>query len=153
MVEESPKALRKLCLQQLHGPLIIPAMAPITSSSRKTSYAPATPTTAFPINFPLADNTDLKVVVNGVTRTDFTVAATYLDGLSYDAIVNMNTAVTGSVVIYGQRIPRRTNQFQDGRPLNLTGEPIANADLVNRLGQDRNILDAAIERLKQSRVV
>jgi len=35
----------------------------------------------------------------------------------------------------------------------LAGEPIANADLVNRLAQERNILDAAIERLQQSRVV
>lgn len=31
----------------------------------------------------------------------------------------------------------------------LTGEPIANADLVNRLAQELNILDAAIERLRQ----
>ncbi len=94
-------------------------MAPITPSTRKTSYAPVTPTTAFPVNFPLADNTDLKVMVNGVERTDFTVAATYPDGLSYDAVVNMNTAVTGAVVIYGQRIPRRQNQFQTGRPLTM----------------------------------
>ncbi len=95
-------------------------MAPITPSSRKTSYAPVTPTTAFPINFPLADNTDLKVVVNGVTRTDFTVTATYPDGLSYDAVVNMNTAVTGAIVIYGQRVPRQQNQFQTGRLLTMT---------------------------------
>ncbi len=92
-------------------------MAPITPSSRKT---PVTPTTAFPINFPLADNTDLKVVVNGVTRTDFTVTATYPDGLSYDAVVNMNTAVTGAIVIYGQHVPRQQNQFQTGRLLTMT---------------------------------
>lgn len=94
-------------------------MAPITPSSRKTSYAPVTPTTAFPVNFPIADNTDLKVTVNGATRTDFTVAATYPDGLSYDAVVNMNTAVTGTVIIYGKRIPRRQNQFQTGAGLSM----------------------------------
>lgn len=92
-------------------------MAPITPSTRKTSYAPVTPTTAFPVNFPIADNTDLKVFVNDAARTDFTIAATYPDGLSYDAVVNMNTAVTGDVVILGGRVPRRTNQFLDGRPL------------------------------------
>ncbi len=32
----------------------------------------------------------------------------------------------------------------------MAGEPIANADLVNRLAQERNILDAALERLRQT---
>ncbi len=94
-------------------------MAPITPSTRKTTYNPVTPTTAFPVNFPIADNSDLKVTVNGAARTDFTVASTYPDGLSYDAVVNMNTAVTGAVIIYGKRIPRRQNQFQTGRPLTM----------------------------------
>lgn len=133
-------------------------MAPITPSTRKTSYNPVTPTTAFPVNFPIADNSDLKVTVNGATRTDFTVASTYPDGLSYDAVVNMNTAVTGAVIIYGKRIPRRQNQFQTGRPLSI---PDLNASLNTleiesqeaRRDIDQNTSDIAQEIIDRGNAV
>lgn len=104
-------------------------MVTIAPSLRKTTYDPVAPTTAFQVNFPLFDNDDLKIVVNDEVRTDFTVSAAYLDGISTNAIVNMSSGVTGSVIIYGARTPARTDQFATGASL-----PISNFNYaLNRL--------------------
>jgi hypothetical protein len=104
-------------------------MVTIDPSLRKTTYNPVTPTTAFQVNFPLFDNDDLKVVINDEVRTDFTVSATYVDGVTTNALVNMSSGVTGSVIIYGDRTPARTDQFATGGPL-----PISNFNYaLNRL--------------------
>lgn len=106
-------------------------MVTITPSDRKTTYSPVAPTTTFQVDFPLFDNDDLAVSVNGLPRTDFTVSATYNNGVSTNAAVNMSVAVTGDVIILGLRAPRRENQFQTGAPI-----PVENFNLA------LNILEA-----------
>jgi hypothetical protein len=109
--------------------MIIPAMVTITPSLRKTTYDPVVSTTTFAVNFPLFANADLLVVINDVPRTDYTVTATYVDGVSTNAAVIMNSGVIGNVVIYGMRAPARTDQFNNGAPL-----PISNFNYaLNRL--------------------
>ncbi|NTG01885.1 hypothetical protein G6L30_17350 [Agrobacterium rhizogenes] len=104
-------------------------MVTILPSNRTTTYDPVTPTTAFPVVFPLFDNDDLLIEINGDPRTDYVVSATYINGVSTDASIIMSTGVTGSVVIYGMRSPRRTDQFLNGGPL-----PIENFNYaLNRL--------------------
>lgn len=95
-------------------------MVTITESTRETSYQPTTPTTAFPVGFPLFDNDDLLVVANGEIITAYTVSGTYVEGISTDAVVNISgPGVTGDVSVKGNRAPRRTDQYKNGAPLKI----------------------------------
>lgn len=90
----------------------------ITSpDDRLTTYQPVTPTMEFAADFPIFNNDDLKVVVDGEERDDFVVSATYVQGISNDAKAVFGTGVTGLVQIVGSREPRRTNRFLNGGPL------------------------------------
>ncbi|SPL64401.1 SGNH/GDSL hydrolase family protein [Ochrobactrum soli] len=99
-------------------------MVTITASTRETPYYPVTPTTEFPCDFPIFGQntgefpaTDLDVEVNGIPTTDFIVVATFVDGISTDAIVRLPSGVTGEVIVRGMRTPRRTDQYANGAPL------------------------------------
>jgi len=101
-------------------------MVTITASTREAFYNPVVPTTDFLVNFPIFGrnvgefpSTDLQVEVNGQLRTDFTILATFIEGVSTNAVVRMNVAVTGFVAIRGKRAPRRTDQYQTGAPLRI----------------------------------
>ena len=95
-------------------------MVTISESSRQTPYQPTTPTNAFPVGFPIFDNDDLQVLANGKVITAYTVTATYVGGVSTDAVVNITGAgITGDVLIKGNRIPRRTDQYRNGAPLKI----------------------------------
>ncbi len=119
-------------------------MVTILPSDRTTTYDPVTPTTAFPVNFPLFDNDDLLVEINGDPRTDYVVSANYIEGVSTDASVIMNFGVTGSVVIYGMRQPARTDQFSTGGPL-----PISNFNYaLNRLTIENQESRRDIDKLR-----
>ncbi len=96
-------------------------MTMITPSQRLTAYSPTVSTTNFPVDFPIFDNDDLAVMVDGEYRTDFTITATYVDGISTNAIVVMSVGVTGDVWIIGLRPPSRTDQFVSGAPLPISG--------------------------------
>ncbi len=111
-------------------------MVTITASTRETPYQPVTPTTDFPCMFPIFGKnvgefpaTDLEVEINGEIRTDFTVIATFVDGISTDAIVRMSVGVTGDVLVRGKRTPRRTDQYANGAPLPISAHNYA----LNRL--------------------
>lgn len=102
-------------------------MVTITPSLRETPYAPVSPTTDFPVGFPIFGKnvgefpaTDLEVEVNGDVTTAFTVVATFADGISTDAFVRLSSGVTGDVIIRGKRTPRRTDQYVNGAPLPIT---------------------------------
>ncbi|RAX40750.1 hypothetical protein [Rhizobium tropici] len=96
-------------------------MVTIAPSSRLTAYQPIAPTTIFPVGFPIFDNDDLAVTVDGMPRTDFSVTATYVEGVSTNASVVMDIAVTGDVFVIGLRQPARTDQFVIGAPLPISG--------------------------------
>ncbi|MFV0798936.1 right-handed parallel beta-helix repeat-containing protein [Brucella sp. MAB-22] len=95
-------------------------MVTITASPRRTSYQPTTPTTVFPVRFPIFDNDDLKVTLNGDLYSSFTVSANYVNGIATDAAINVTgPGVVGDVVIEGYRLPRRTDQYRPGAPLKI----------------------------------
>lgn len=101
-------------------------MVTITPSLRETTYSPVSPTTDFPVGFPIFGRnigefpaTDLEVVVNDAVRTDFTVIATFAEGVATNAVVRMATSVSGSVIVRGRRTPRRTDQYANGAPLSI----------------------------------
>ncbi|MGK9282333.1 hypothetical protein [Sinorhizobium meliloti] len=96
----------------------------ITSPDDRISfYNPLVATTEFPAQFPVFDNDDIKVFVDGAERDDFAVTATYTEGVSNDAKAVFAAGITGSVVVVGDRNPHRTNAFGSGplppRDLNL----------------------------------
>jgi hypothetical protein len=96
-------------------------MVTIAPSERFTSYAPVTPTTAFPVNFPIFDPDDVKLLLDGVDYPAITVSATFVEGVSTDAVINVvGGGLTGDVVVVGDRAPRRTDQYQNGRALNIS---------------------------------
>jgi hypothetical protein len=63
-------------------PVIFTGMSITTADDRVTSYAPVVATTDFAADFPVFDVADISVFVNGVERFDFTVSATFSDGIS-----------------------------------------------------------------------
>lgn len=118
-------------------------MSTTSPDERFTTYTPSVSTTEFPALFPVFDNGDLSVFVNGVERADFTVTATYDDGVSNNAKVIMNAGVIGSVVIVGARDPRRGNRFGFGpippRDLNLAFDAIEGEMQEARRDIDRSV--------------
>ncbi|WP_139109935.1 hypothetical protein [Ensifer sp. LC163] len=98
----------------------------ITSpDDRLSQYNPVVPTTEFPANFPVFDNDDIKVFVDGEERDDFAVSGTYTDGVSIDAKAVFAVGVTGQVYVVGYRLPRRTNLFHNGGPLPIRDQNLA----------------------------
>lgn len=101
-------------------------MVTITASTREAFYDPVVPTTDFPVNFPIFGKnvgefpaSDLQVEINSEIRTDFIVIGDFIEGISTNAIVRMNSAVTGFVVVRGKRSPRRTDQYINGGALRI----------------------------------
>lgn len=92
-------------------------MSITTADDRATSYNPVTPTTMFAADFPVFDNDDLAVLVDQVEREDFTVVASYIDGVSNDATIVFASGVSGAVKVYGRRAARRSSRFTNGAPL------------------------------------
>ena len=92
---------------------------------RISEYAPTSPTTTFPATFPVFDNADLEVYHNGVKRTDFTVSASYSEGISNDARAVFSPGITGSVIVVGARSPRRQSRFSIGAPLPIWAQNLA----------------------------
>lgn len=92
-------------------------MSTTAADDRRTRYNPVVATTDFAADFPVFDNDDLKVFVDGVERDDFAVTATYVNGIANDAKAVFAVGVTGVVDVVGYRDPHRTNRFVDGAPL------------------------------------
>lgn len=84
---------------------------------RISEYNPVVSTTEFPATFPIFDNDDLKVFVEGEERDDFAVSATYVEGISSNARAVFASGLTGKIQVVGARDPRRTNRFISGAPL------------------------------------
>jgi len=98
----------------------------ITSpDDRITEYNPVVATTEFGADFPVFNSSDLKVIHDGEERSDFTVTATYVDGISTDAKVVFLLGIVGKVQVVGAREPRRTNRFQNGGPLPIRDQNLA----------------------------
>jgi len=89
----------------------------ILDEDRRITYTPSSPTTAFPVPFPIFDLTDVAVLVAAVEllAADYTVTGTLIDTAYSDAIVTLDTAVQAvDVLIVGRRSPRREDQFVEG---------------------------------------
>ncbi len=89
-------------------------MSVTTSDKRITTYNPVVATTDFAALFPVFDNYDLTVLVDGVERTDFAVSATYVEGVSTDAKAVFAVGIVGRVDVVSLRDPHRTNRFGFG---------------------------------------
>ncbi|MDQ0132669.1 hypothetical protein J2T08_000570 [Neorhizobium galegae] len=87
------------------------------ADARFTEYNPLVPTTDFAADFPVFGVDDLAVYVDDVQRFDFTVTASFTDGISNDAKVILLSGVIGSVYVVGARAPHRTNRFTNGAPV------------------------------------
>lgn len=107
-----------------HG-LQCPIMSTTSPDERLSIYSPVVATTQFAAGFPVFDNADLGVTVEGVERFDFTVTATYSNGISNDAKVVFVSGVIGEVIVFGKRAPHRTARFVDGAPLPTWAQNLA----------------------------
>lgn len=109
--------------------------------NRISEYDPVSPTTEFPATFPVFDNDDLIVVHDGVERVDFTVSATYVEGISTNAKAVFAVGIIGNVQVIGRRKSRRTNRFGSGGALPIWTQNLA-LDTVQaelqELGRDRD---------------
>ncbi|KVK43567.1 hypothetical protein BCY90_17445 [Agrobacterium deltaense] len=85
-------------------------MSVTTFNKRITTYNPVVATTEFAALFPVFDNDDLTVLVDGVERTDFAVSATYVEGVSTDAKAVFAVGIVGRVDVVSLRDPHRTNR-------------------------------------------
>jgi hypothetical protein len=100
-------------------------MSITTPDPRISTYNPVVATTDFPAVFPIFDNDDISVFVNGVERFDFSVSATYVQGIATDGKAVFAVGVTGLVEVVGKRAPHRTNRFVDGAPLPVRDQNLA----------------------------
>lgn len=89
------------------------------------AYAPLVATTTFAADFPVFDNADLAVLHDSVERFDFTVSATYAQGISNDAKVTFVAGLVGDVLVFGKRVPRRNSRFVNGAPLPIWQQNLA----------------------------
>lgn len=94
-------------------------MVTITPSTRHKTYNPVTPTSAFPVSFPIFDNSDVKLYCDDVEILGFTITGTYFDGVCENATIHVNPGIFGKIDIVGLRTPQRTDQYVNGRPLNI----------------------------------
>lgn len=123
-------------------------MEPIAESSRRTPYQPTTPTTVFPVGFPLFDNDDLRVTLNGEPFTAFTVSGTYINGISDDAAINVTGGgVIGDLVIDGFRLPRRTDLYKNGAALKIDDHNYSLNRVEATMQELRRDTDDTAERL------
>lgn len=98
----------------------------ITSpDDRISTYNPVVATTEFAAGFPIYDNDDIAVYHNGVERSDFTISATYIAGVSVDARAVFSVGITGKVEVVGARSPRRSSEFNAGAPLPTRDQNLA----------------------------
>lgn len=111
-------------------------MSTTTVDDRITSYAPVVATTEFAADFPVFDNADLIVIHDGVKRTDFTVSATYFEGISNNAKAVFVTGIIGEVLVVGARSPRRVSRFTNGAPIPTWQQNLV-ADVLTAQAQER----------------
>lgn len=119
-------------------------MSTTAPDSRITTYRPTVATTDFPTLFPIFDNGDLAVTHDGDPRTDFTVTATYSEGVSNDAVVHFATGLTGKVMIVGDRDPRRQNRFGAG-PMPVRDVNLAFDTIEGEMQEARRDIDRALK--------
>jgi hypothetical protein len=119
-------------------------MSTTAPDERFTTYTPVVPTTEFPALFPIFANDDLSVYLDGVERFDFTVTASYVEGVSNNAKVIMNSSVTGSVVIAGERDPRRQNRFLNGGALPIKDMNLAFDVLEGEMQEARRDIERSV---------
>ncbi|KPH08847.1 hypothetical protein CO657_13625 [Rhizobium acidisoli] len=100
-------------------------MSTATPDDRISTYNPVVATTQFAAGFPVFDNADIGVTVDGVERFDFTVTATYTAGISTDAKAVFSPGIVGDVVVFGKRAPRRSSRFINGSPLSIPDQNLA----------------------------
>ncbi len=128
---------------QINKDLVAFLMSTTAPDNRITTYNPTVATRDFPAHFPIFDNGDLAVMHDGDRRTDFTVTATYSDGVSNDAVVHFASGITGEVRIIGERSPRRQNRFGSGaippRDFNLAFDTVEGEVQEARRDIDRSV--------------
>lgn len=111
-------------------------MSTTTVDDRITSYAPVVATTEFAADFPVFDNADLIVIHDGVKRADFTVSATYVEGISNNAKAVFSPGIIGEVLVVGARSPRRVSRFTNGAPIPTWQQNLV-ADILTAQAQER----------------
>lgn len=105
---------------------------PLEQSNRYKLHQPVVETDEFIVGFPLFGVADLTVYVDGVLNELYSVVATFTNGRSDDAVIQLVTAVSGvDVEIYGTRTPRRDDDYIDNSPA-----------LAQRLQEDADRLTA-----------
>lgn len=111
-------------------------MTEVADDPRLTEYNPVSPTTSFPVGFPLFEDgrfvssaqyaADLEVWRNGVQQAgNWTLDVNFVDGVDEAAHVIADSGWTGEVLIVGAHPPSRTVQFVDGRGVSAEGYNLA----------------------------
>jgi hypothetical protein len=84
---------------------------------RYIKYSPVVSTDTFIVPFPIYSADDLGVIVDGVETTEYSVTATFVDGVCEDAEIVLVSAVDDvDVEIYGNREPRAVGRYVGNSP-------------------------------------
>ena len=110
----------------------------LSYSDRYKKYQPTVLTDDFIVTFPIYDQDDLTVLVDGVAETGYSVTATFLGGVSSNAYITLPSAVTDvDVEIYGTRLPRRENNYLANSP-NLSINLQRDMDAITGVQQEQS---------------
>lgn len=84
---------------------------------RKVTYSPVSSTDTFAVDFPIFGTDDLRVWVDDVETTAFSVNATFVNGRAEDAEIVLDTPVSAvDVLIHGDTPAVRDEDFSGGSP-------------------------------------
>lgn len=110
---------------------------PLEQSTRYKLYQPTVSTDEFPVGFPVFGTQDLTVYVDGVLEPVFSLSATFVNGRSDDATIQLVAGVSDvDVEIYGTRIPRRDDEYLANSP-NLAQRLQEDADRITAVQQEQ----------------
>jgi hypothetical protein len=110
----------------------------LAQSTRYRLYQPVVLTTDFAVPFPIFSQSDVSVFIDGVETNLFSVTATFSNGRSENAVVNLNTAVTDvDVEVFGARSPRRENDYLGNSP-RLSDNLQNDVDAVTAVQQEQS---------------
>jgi hypothetical protein len=98
-------------------------MATIANADRVVSYSPVASTGPFTVPFPVFDEEgdDLEITLNGELLAGWTFTGTIESGFYgapntwINGSISTAAPITGSLIIEGNRAPRRESQFAEGR--------------------------------------
>lgn len=117
-------------------------------NDRYKLYQPVVSTTDFLLDFPIFDDDDIEVRVDGAATTAFSITSSYSDGRAEGAMVVLNSGVTDvNVELFGKKPYSRGTDYGESSPNftnNIQNDVDEIAAIIQEIGRDIDRSDVFI---------